>query len=1257
MNDNRISTRPGSRVRRGIGALIALAVLLGALAGLVPARAAEAAAGISSGGSIVHIKDNDVWLTSPDGVTQKRLTTDGSTPTADGTGDKRYAAPSQSDLGDVIVAIRHEFVSPPGYTDGYLWVMNRQGQLIHPPFKPRQFVHATGGPCQGPMAVPVGITDAEVSPDGTKIAYEATAHLQSSACEDLSNVKHTWVVNIDGSGAQLITRQADGSPTYLERPSWVGNSRILLNERYGGLYYVDLPGTSAVQWADTSDDDVYSQPAIRNGKLVTADQFAKRFSLWTASGPSTMPVARCEYFTPAGGWDNGEFGALNWAPDGNALVWKEGDDTPDEAGEGVYVMAVGDIAAGCPADSARQLLIPGGLETHWGPAPVTLPTLAVNDVSVAEGNSGTRTATFTIARSGSATGPSRVAWATANGTAAAGADYIGAAGTADFAAGQTTKTVAVTVNGDAAVEANETFSVNLSAASGATIADGSGAGTIVNDDGPTLAINDALVTEGNSGTIAANFTITRSGGSTGSASVSWATANGTAVAGGDYVAVASAPVTFAAGETTKTVSVDVKGDTTGEANETFTVKLTAPTGATVSDDTGVGTIVDDDSPTYAVSDVSVAEGDSGTTTANFTVTRSRDATRTSSVAWYTVNGSATAGSDFVGVPVTRMAFTAGETVKQASVTINGDPTVELNERFFVKLAAPSVGSSIVDATGFGTITNDDATTVTVNDVSMAEGDSGSKVATFTITRSSAVGTGAVSWYTLNGTATAGSDFMGVPGTRVTFAAGETTKQLPVAINGDSTVEPNETFFVKLAAPSLGFTIADGTGRGVIVDNDATAFSVNDVSVTEGDSGTSVATFTITRSGTTAAASSVTWNTVNGTAVAGSDYVGVGATVVNFGIGETTKSAGVIVNGDTAAEANEALAVKLTSPTGATIADDTGVGTVTNDDVTTFSVNDVSVAEGHSDTRTATFTVTRSGATGGTDSVKWNTVNGTAVAGSDYVAVGATEVTFAPGQTTRPAAVTVNGDSVVEPDESFLVKLTAPSVATAVADDTGVGTITNDDATTISVNDVSVAEGNSGSRSLPFTITRSSGIGTASVAASIAGGPATRVTFAAGETTKSVSFPFLPDTIVEPDEIVLVKLSAATGAVIADDTGVGTITNDDGPDQHYPYTMGQTVRNGVPWEGAGNLEAAGHLDRYTFTATAGQKVFVDAFDLNCWAPWRLTGPTGTVVFSGNICGDPGQFTLAVAGTYTLTVGSPTGATTAVGPYGFSITNVP
>src|SRR6476620_2543935 len=224
------------------------------------------------------------------------------------------------------------------------------------------------------------------------------------------------------------------------------------------------------------------------------------------------------------------------------------------------------------------------------------PMVSIGDVTVTEGNSGTVNATFQVTLSAPTSQQVTVTFSTVNGTALAGTDYVGTTGTVTFNAGETSKTITVVVNGDTINEPDETFFVNLSNPVNATIADGQGLGTIINDDDTSLpsgAINDVSIGEGNSGTTNAVFTVNLSAASGQMVTVTYSTANGTATAGSDYVAT-SGTLIFNPGETTKSLAVMVNGDTFSEPNETFFVNLTSATSAIIADGQGIGTIVDDD---------------------------------------------------------------------------------------------------------------------------------------------------------------------------------------------------------------------------------------------------------------------------------------------------------------------------------------------------------------------------------------------------------------------------------------------------------------------------------------------------------------------------------------------------------------------------------------------------------------------------------------------------------------------------------------
>jgi hypothetical protein len=231
-----------------------------------------------------------------------------------------------------------------------------------------------------------------------------------------------------------------------------------------------------------------------------------------------------------------------------------------------------------------------------------VPDVLIGDVSLNEGDAGTTAFSFPVSLSRPSAFPTTVDFVTADGTATTSdGDYQASAGTVTFNPGETTKAVAIDVNGDTKFEPDEDFFVNLSNASNATIADGQGKGTILNDDPiPTISIDDVAVDEGNFGVTPATFTVSLSNPSYLAITVDFATADGTATtADGDYLATAGT-LTFAPGDIVEPVAVTVNGDTTVEPDETFFVNLSNPMNATIADSQGQATIVNDDlSPNVA----------------------------------------------------------------------------------------------------------------------------------------------------------------------------------------------------------------------------------------------------------------------------------------------------------------------------------------------------------------------------------------------------------------------------------------------------------------------------------------------------------------------------------------------------------------------------------------------------------------------------------------------------------------------------------
>jgi probable HAF family extracellular repeat protein len=230
------------------------------------------------------------------------------------------------------------------------------------------------------------------------------------------------------------------------------------------------------------------------------------------------------------------------------------------------------------------------------PVPPGTPSISVADApAVTEGNAGTGAATFTVTLSAASTQTITVAYATGNDTATAGSDYQAATGTLTFAPGEISKTITVPVIGDRLSEPNEMFVVTLSSPTNATIGGSQAVGTIV-DDEPRISIGNVTKKEGNGKkTTLFTFTVTLSAAYDQAVTMSFRTVNGTATTSDNDYIPKTGTLTFAPGETTKTITIEVRGDSKREANETFYLDLFgASVNSLFTKNRGIGTILNDD---------------------------------------------------------------------------------------------------------------------------------------------------------------------------------------------------------------------------------------------------------------------------------------------------------------------------------------------------------------------------------------------------------------------------------------------------------------------------------------------------------------------------------------------------------------------------------------------------------------------------------------------------------------------------------------
>jgi|GEM_PF-1199688 len=855
---------------------------------------------------------------------------------------------------------------------------------------------------------------------------------------------------------------------------------------------------------------------------------------------------------------------------------------------------------------------------------VDLPNVTV-DVSTPNMNENSGGAfTYTFHRTG-LNDFARVVNFSLTGTATAGTDYTvtgatslaGGVGTVTFAAGSDTATITVTPTGDTTVELDETAIVTVTPGSGYDVTAPSVAtGTIKNDDASVVSITGASVTEGDSGTKNLGFTINLTNPVDVDTTVTFNTADGTAKTGNsDYVGQTNVTVTIPAGQTSVTKNVVINGDTTVEADETFTGTISGLNASgrsvTLGTATATGTITNDDTATVSITGATTAEGNAGTKNLDFTIALSKPSDVDTTVTFNTADGTATAGSDYVGQSNVTVTILAGQTSVTKSVVINGDATVENDETFTATISALNnngrAGVTLGTATATGTIQNDDTATVSISSPTVTEGNSGLTNLNFNISLTNPVDVDTtVTFNTADGTATSASgDYDALTNVTVTIPAGQTSVSKTVSVHGDNLVELTETLTATIsnlsAGGRTGVTLGTATGTGTITNDDTANITISGGSVAEGNSGTSNLPFTINLSNPVDTDIIVVFSTnATGTATPGTDFVAQSNVAITIPAGQTTVTKNVVVNGDTSAEADETvgavLGIQNNGGRNASVTTSSATGTILNDD-TEISVSvspSVVFEDGISN---LVYTFTRAGVTTGALTVNFS-VAGTADSAdfthSGDTTFGATAgtVTFAPGATTATVTIDPTADSTVELDENLTLAVTAGTGYNLAASNTSAtGTILNDDATvTVSVSPASVAEDGPGvltytftrvgytGNSLPVNVNLSGTAGltgdysaTGFTSFNTSTGAAV-VTFSGESSTAIVTISPTDDTTGEPDETVVFTLGAGSGYGLGAQTvATGTIINDD-----------TAVSVSLAPASVNENSATGHV--YTFTRT-------------------------------------------------------------------------
>ena len=763
-----------------------------------------------------------------------------------------------------------------------------------------------------------------------------------------------------------------------------------------------------------------------------------------------------------------------------------------------------------------------------------MPNITINDKTV---NEGAGSMSFTVTLSASTASAVSVYYQTSSGTAIAPGDYTSKSSTLTIPAGSTSGTINITIIDDTMSEPNETFTVNLSNATNATIADNQGIGTIVDNDGmPNITISDETANE-NIGTM--SFTVTLSVTSASAVSVFYQTSNGTAVAPGDYISK-SGVLTIRAGNIGSTINVSIIDDALMELNETFYVNLSNASNATIADNQGVGTIIDNEGS----SNITISDGTANENAGvmSFSVILSATANADVIIDYQTINGTATTPDDYTATHGT-LTIPVGSTIGNINVPIIDDNKMESDEIFYVILTN-AVNAMLADNLAKGTIIDNDS----VPNISISDESANESVGTmnFTVTLATAINSDVmVSYQTTNGTAISSQDYLTTTGT-LTIAAGNTIGNINVPIIDDGVLESNETFYVNLSNPANA-NIADNQAVATIIDNDGTPnISISDETANENVGNMH---FTVTLSFASASVVSVFYQTMYGTADAPYDYTPRSGTLT-FPLGSTSETIIVPIIDDAIVEINENFYVSLSNPVNATIAINQAVGKIIdNDGGTTISISDVTGNENVGNLR---FAVNLTVACASAVTVDYRTINGTATAPGDFTNTSGT-LTIPANYPNGTINVPVKDDVQPEANETFYIELSDPCNATITRYQAEATIVDNDGVPSITIENESVNE-NAGyinftlGLSSPSTSNVTVYYKTSDGSAQAPGDYTTKsgtLTLPATTLTGTISIPIFDDTISEPTENFYIDLSNATNAILANNQAKATILDDDG----------------------------------------------------------------------------------------------------------------
>ncbi|NOS72912.1 MAG: hypothetical protein HOP33_23685 [Verrucomicrobia bacterium] len=651
------------------------------------------------------------------------------------------------------------------------------------------------------------------------------------------------------------------------------------------------------------------------------------------------------------------------------------------------------------------------------------------------------------------------------------------------------------------------------------------------------------------------LTVTRTGGTVGNASIAYETHNGSAIGGLDFTPT-NGVLNFAPGQASRQIIVPIINDTLDETNENFTVSLNTTTGGAYlgSNLVATVTITDDDTAGTVQFKSAAFSTNEFAPAAVVTVVRSGGLAGNVTVYCDTQNGTtngATSGVDYSSTQVV-VTFNSNELTKTFSIPLINDFEVETNETIFLRMIDPTGGARI------GAISNaivtilDDESNISFTNVAYTATETGLK-ATINLVRNGArITSVAVSYSTVDGTATSTNDYRGTNNSVVFFPPNVGFKTITIPIVNDTIVDSNETFSVFLHSPTGGVTLGTITNTTVTIKEDdaggVISFTVTNFSITEVGP---AAKILLARTGGKAGAVTVNLSSADGTATAGLDYTSIN-TNVTFNAGELAKTILVPVANDSLDETNETVLLALSNPTGGasigsksnavlTILDDDVGGTLSLSSAT-YTTNE----NGGAFIVTVNRTIGKASAAG----VSFSTFDGTALGGEDY---GATDgiLTFGSNEVSKVITIGITNDTVAEGNEAFSFRIFNPTGGAILGANTNATLTIRDDESSVSFTNASYSVGESGPVVNVNVVREGALITQVGVAFSTADGEATStndyrgtngfIVFPPNVGFKTITIPIANDTIVEGNETFSIFLHSPTGGVQFA-TGLGHFTN-------------------------------------------------------------------------------------------------------------------